>query len=476
MSLSLKRALPNEMGVAPEKIIKVLDEIEKNQIGVHGIMVMRHNNVIAEGWYKPYRPDYTHVLFSLSKSFTSSAIGLAIDEGLISLDDKIYTFFEDLLPFGACENIYKITIRNLLTMASGHSEIPMLICDPQEEDMRYKFMTSYVDLEPGSKFVYNTPATYMLSAIISKVTGQNVFDYLTPRLFEPMGIENIRWETDKNGISLGGIGLNLKTEDIAKFGTMLLNKGVFEGRRILPEWWVNEATAKQIENENFAPDWYQGYGYQFWRCQPEDSFRADGAWGQYCLVLPREDMVIAINGGMPEMQTLLTIIWDNLITDLSDIPLEFDEGKQRELEERLNSLKIQTPEGLKISGIAKQYSGVKYELSDNEAGVTHIKFDFGEVNSVTFYRGEESFTAKIGYGDFIESDTFVKAEDAKSYSSFFFEKTACVGAWSCGIHHLTMAYNTTPFIDNFDVQFSDKGIYIEHTRNTVGKKSKIYGR
>lgn len=99
MSLSLKRALPNEMGVAPEKIIKVLDEIEKNQIGVHGIMVMRHNNVIAEGWYKPYRPDYTHVLFSLSKSFTSSAIGLAIDEGLISLDDKIYTFFEDLLPF-----------------------------------------------------------------------------------------------------------------------------------------------------------------------------------------------------------------------------------------------------------------------------------------------------------------------------------------------------------------------------------------
>ena len=219
----LPRALPKDMHVSSKKILDFINAIEENQLGLHSFMLTRKGTVIAEGYWNPYNEDSTHMLFSLSKSFTSTAIGFAVQEGLLHLSDRVISFFPDRLPCAPCENMQKMEIRHLINMCTGHDIEPPLL----GEDRVYQFLTSYVALEPGSRFLYNTPATYMLSAILQTVTGQTVFEYLQPRLFGPLGIENIWWESCPKGINAGGFGLNLKTEDIAKFSVFLLQKGIY---------------------------------------------------------------------------------------------------------------------------------------------------------------------------------------------------------------------------------------------------------
>lgn len=179
--------------------------------------------------------------------------------------------------------------------------------------------------KPGTHFVYNTPGTYTLSAIVTKVTGQTVLEYLKPRLFEPLGIENPRWDASAEGNSLGGYGLFVRTEDIAKFGQLYLQKGKWNGKQLIPEKWVEQATSKQVDNDKaghakMGGDWTQGYGFQFWRCQ-HNAFRGDGKDGQFCVVIPDKDVVIAITALTGDMQAELNVVWDKLLPALGDKPL-----------------------------------------------------------------------------------------------------------------------------------------------------------
>lgn len=176
----LPRALPHEMGIEPKAILNFIDKLEEQQLGIHSFMLMRHNKVVAEGWWNPMKPQYNHMLFSLSKSFTSTAIGFAVQEKLLSVEDYVVSFFPDKLPTEPCENMKKMKIKHLLNMCTGHSAEPYTTFNPAlaGSDWVYNFLTSYVDREPGSLFVYNTPATYMLSAILQKITGITIFDYL----------------------------------------------------------------------------------------------------------------------------------------------------------------------------------------------------------------------------------------------------------------------------------------------------------
>ncbi len=201
-------------------------------------------------------------------------------------------------------------VRHLLSMSTGHAEDTTRYLREEKDGNWVKaFLAQPVEYEPGTHFLYNSGATYMLSAIVQKLSGLKVVDYLRPRLFEPLGIENPRWETWPQGINTGGWGLNINTEDIARFGQLYLQSGMWHGQRLVPAAWIEEATARQVSNgSNPDSDWEQGYGYQFWRCR-HNAYRGDGAFGQYCLVMPDQDAVLAITSGVSDMQAVLNVIW-----------------------------------------------------------------------------------------------------------------------------------------------------------------------
>jgi CubicO group peptidase (beta-lactamase class C family) len=274
---------------------------------MQGFMLLRHGNVAAEGWWAPYTPQSPHQLYSLSKSFTSSAIGLAVAEGLLTVDDPVMKFFSDDVPANPSENLKAMRVRHLLSMNTGHHEdttqrvfqngrqLNLFTMDArhkansdgqtlkgQDDNWPRVFLSLPVEHEPGTWFVYNTAATYKLSAIITKLTGETLLDYLRPRLFEPLGIENPRWDTDPRGINIGGSGLHITLADIARFGQLYLQKGIWHGQRILTEAWIAEASKATSDNSNVEtnPDWCVGSGSQSGICR-YDCYRGDGAFGQY---------------------------------------------------------------------------------------------------------------------------------------------------------------------------------------------------
>jgi CubicO group peptidase (beta-lactamase class C family) len=366
----LPRNTPESMGVTSSALLDFVNEVEASDNELHSFMLLRHGQVIAEGWWAPYAAGHPHTLFSLTKSFTSTAVGLAIAEGRLSIEDPVLGFFPEDAPKRPSKNLRAMRVRHLLSMSTGH------LADSTEKAVTNRqgnwvkgFFSMPVKHAPGAPFVYNSAASHVLSAIVQKVSGIPIKEYLTPRLFEPLGIEGMRWETDPRGINTGGWGLSLKTEDIARFGQMYLQKGVWEGQRILPEPWVERATSKQVRNDldpESPFDWKQGYGFQFWRCQ-YNAYRADGAFGQFCIVMPDQDAVLAITSGVANMQSVLTLVWKHILPAMGSAPLPVDTATQRKLSTRLADLCLDPPQGNGAPGWVGQRS---YRLEDNpfEAG------------------------------------------------------------------------------------------------------------
>ena len=312
-----------------------LQAVSDSAEDLHSVMVLQHGKVLAE---KFFVPDTAHILNSVSKTFTATAVGFAIEEGLLHLDDKIVDLFPESVPDQVQEKATRITVRNLLTMNAGHAKDPTNAIRNGEGDWIRAFLEWPVEYEPGTCYCYNSLGTYLLSAAVQKVSGQKVVDYLESRLWQPLGIEKPRWLESPAGINTGGWGLYLRTEDLARMGLCLLSGGQFRGRQVIPAGWVREMSARQVPcvnaglNQNqlkeilaaqpdipyFQPensDWVQGYGYQMWRCR-HNAFRADGANGQYILVLPEQDAVIVTTAHIPNMQQEINLIWDHLLPAL----------------------------------------------------------------------------------------------------------------------------------------------------------------
>ena len=302
---SLPRSTPEAQGVSSALIREFIETADAQVNSMHSFMLVRHGHVVAEAWWAPESAQKPHILWSLSKSFTSTAVGLAVEDGKLSIDDHVLKFFPDDEPEEPSDNLKAMRIRDLLTMNAGHqNELNWRAA----EHWAKAFLAHPVPHEPGTHFRYNTPATYMLSGIVQKVTGETVLEYLTPRLFEPLGIEKPKWDVSPQGISIGGYGLYLRTEDIAKFGQLYLQHGKWNGKQILPAEWVDQASSKQVPNgDNAESDWNQGYGFQFWRCR-HNAYRGDGKDGQFCIVLPEQDAVIAITANTGNMQGELNVV------------------------------------------------------------------------------------------------------------------------------------------------------------------------
>ncbi len=360
LAVELPRSAPESHGVSSTAILSFVDAADRDIDALHSFMLLRHGHLLAEGWWAPYHAEAPHSLYSLSKSFTSTAVGLAIDEGKLRLDDTVLQFFPDQAPSEPSQHLKQMRVHDLLRMSTGQQSEPRRADD---EPWVKTFLAHPVPFKPGTHFLYNTSGTYMLSAIVQEATGQTVLDYLRPRLFEPLGIERPTWETCPAGITAGGYGLNIRTEDIARFGQLYLQQGQWQGKQLVPEAWVAAATARQTSNgSNPNSDWDQGYGYQFWRCR-HGIYRGDGAFGQYCIVLPEQDAVIAITSGVRDMQSVLNLVWDKLLPAFGETPLPANEEESQKLKQRLETLSLPIPKG---TTAGPDVQGRNYAFPPNE--------------------------------------------------------------------------------------------------------------
>ena len=310
--------------------------------------------------------------------------------------------------------------------------------------------------KPGTHFLYNTSATYMLSAIVQKATGQTVLDYLQPRLFEPLGIEHPTWETSLQGISAGGYGLSVRTEDIARFGQLYLQKGKWNGKQIVPESWVETATARQTSNgSNPKSDWDQGYGYQFWRCR-NGGYRGDGAFGQYCIVLPEQDAVIAITSGLGDMQAVLNLVWDKLLPAMKSSPLSANVEARKALDETMAHLSLKMPED---RGTPETYSAKNYKFEANNRKLEAVRLE-ANGDDVTLVLREEGVEKRIACG----KRSWRKGR--LGLGTFAEQPMAASGGWSGeGIYTTKISFYETPFAMTIRLKFSGDQVVMESQTN-----------
>ena len=302
-----------------------LDSFQSKNMDLHSVMILKDGKVTYERWFGEHSPTKLHEMFSVSKTWTCMAAGFAIQENLFSLDDKIISFFPNDLPETVSENLAEMRIRDILTMSTGHDfnqtwtwiEAGNIPTDPWE---RYFFAQPVVH-KPGTTWLYNSLATHMISALIQKLTGEKLIDYLTPRLFEPLGITGVRWNDTPSGVNIGGWGFFAKTEDNAKLGQLILQKGKWNGEQLLSEAWMEEATSQKIlQDPNVQPeqsdsDFHQGYGFQIWRSR-HNTFQANGMNCQFIIMMPDKNAVVIITADTGEYQTVLNLVWEHLLPAL----------------------------------------------------------------------------------------------------------------------------------------------------------------
>ena len=336
----LPRSAPSDQGVDPAAILGFLDALEQRpDIEMHSLMVVRHGRVVAEGWWAPYSADRPQLLYSLSKSFTSTAAAFAQAEGLLDLDDPVISHFPEFAADITDPRSRSMKIRHIAAMASGHTRetVDEAVERDREEPVR-GFLLIPPDRDPGSVFAYNQPCTYTLASIIQRNAGMTLTRYLRPRLFDPLGIGSVGWHTFGSGREQGFTGLHARTEDIAKLGLLYLQQGRWEGTQLIPPEWVAEATSKQVSNPGEAnPDWRQGYGFQFWMSR--HGYRGDGAFGQFCVILPEHDAVIVTTAYTLDMQAMLDAMWAHLLPGLV-ITASSGAAAQSKLSDRLASLEL----------------------------------------------------------------------------------------------------------------------------------------
>lgn len=437
-----------------KSLLDFFDQIGRHELELNTFMLLQDGTVAAEFWREPYRRNCPQLLYSLSKSFTSIAVGIAWDRGLLNLEDKVISFFPDKLPENVSPNLEKMTIHHLLSMNAGHED-NIYAEVVKERDWVKAYLSMDVKHEPGTHYRYSTHSTYMLSAILERVTGQSLVDFLMPVLFGPLGIGRPVWETCPVGIAAGGMGLSIPTEGIARFGQMLLSKGVYDGQRIVSERYIELATTEQSDNRAAASpnrmDSAQGYGYQFHLCR-KGAYRGDGSFGQLCFVAPKEKIVIAATSSFPSMQplhTLLDLIYEYVFDRSPEDPSR--------LHQQLAVLSTSSlPAFLPVPGNAPDLHKRCYTLEDNPLALKKIRFnqatdklelllidDNGSEQMLPF-----SFTQRASATSLFVKDLALHTQEVVTFA-----------AWTAADSlRLTLYFIETPYVVSFTIRFMDKTI------------------
>ncbi|MFJ5558626.1 serine hydrolase domain-containing protein [Streptomyces sp. NPDC093250] len=346
----LPTADPAAQGVDASGVHAFLDALEADpDIEPHSLMILRHGHLVAAGWWAPYTARRPHLLYSLSKSFTATAAALAEAEGLIDFDAPVLSYFPEFEADITDPRSRAMLVRHVASMASGHEDetVDATYGTDPHEPVR-GFLLQPPQRDPGTVFAYNQPCTYTLGAIVQRVTGQTLTAYLRPRLFDPLGIGETLWQRDRTGREIGFSGLHAATDAVARLGQLYLDDGVWRGERLLPEGWVARASHRHIPTAGATlvgdrQDSIRGYGYQFWMSR--HGFRGDGAYGQFCIVLPEHDAVIAATSGTERMQEYLDLVWQHLLPAFRPGPLTGRDDADTALRERLDALALPPADG-----------------------------------------------------------------------------------------------------------------------------------
>ena len=454
----MEPATPESQGVPSEAILKFIDGCEKTfdagDLGaMHGFVIVRHGKVIAEGSWKPFDTlNETHMLYSHSKSFTSSAIGLLADRGKIDLDERIVDIFSNEVPAKVSENLAQLRVRDLLTMNVGKKD--HLLRDGG--DWVKEFLSKDFFRKPGTGFKYDSDATYMLAAIVEKKSGMKMMDYLQKNMFDQIGITKAWTTCSPQGIPCGGWGMNMTTRELARFGQLYLNRGDWDGKRVLSSDWVSLATTRQtwsgwqnvgVKALGEGTDWEQGYGFQFWRCR-HGAYRADGAGGQYTVVIPEKDMVVSAHAGLGDFPKELDLIWDNLLPVLKDAPLAENPSAQKKLADRLAKLAIKPVE---FARARKWTTPFEFSLRENSRGFKSVRFDpkdgGGCICTLVTRAGEQKFPA--GTGEWQKGSIRIDTENYEGLGAYIGEhKTmASCGFVTGGFHLKAYLTGTTGYLE-----------------------------
>lgn len=489
MALPLQRAIPEDVGVSSRQLASFVNRFFSLK-WTHGLVVLRHGRIVAEAYRSPCSPADRHQLFSLSKSFTSTALGIALGEGRIkSIDAPILPFFPEYDSARITPRMRRVTLRHLLTMSMGRASCGLwgdryaALADAFRDsadaaDMgavarRFavgdenfgngepwvkNLLEDELADEPGTVFTYNSAATFLISAVLQKVTGMTLTEYLRPRLFAPLGFSgDLVWDTTPDGIDRGGTGLNLTVREIAAAGQFWLRGGILQdGRRIVPENYFKAATTRQIENDGpgRSKDWCQGYGFQFWQCQ-HGAFRGDGASGQLAVMLPGLDAVVAATAGLRDMQKELDAIWDGLLPAFSGSAIAHDNAGVAALREAENSQRFEFgPDGA-VSDALPMGECVAFGAGANPYGITSVSFEqdaFGVSADVAFGDG---FVDRIRAGWTCPASA-VLGRLMRGHSFEVFSKAH----WSSpGVLKVTMAVTRTTQFFEITVDFNERVVH-----------------
>lgn len=401
--IEFERVTPETVGIPSVAIERLLDKLESGFTEPHGLMIMRHGKICAEGWWSPFAPGIRHGLQSHTKTYAATAVGIAYTEGLLKLEDKIIDIFKEEAPAEPSENLKKLTVHDVLCMGCGMDEMPQ-----PSKNWIHDFLATPVNHIPGTQFMYNSTGSTLLGAIVKKLTGLGLHEYLKSRLFEKIGIaaDNLRWICMPDGIEAGGFGLYATTEDNLRLMKLYADGGVWNGERILAEDFVARATSMQIDSSTEAlknppaKDNFVGYGYQIWMCCPEGVYRADGAMGQFTIVFPDKDMIIAITenaSGAHWAQKTLDVVWEFLQEINDDEKLNEDVNESYRLANRLKRLALPKPLFAPFSSKIEEINNVEYLVNKGSFSFeSPIDFTmsglkpFSQISSFSFNFNNES--------------------------------------------------------------------------------------
>jgi CubicO group peptidase (beta-lactamase class C family) len=408
----------------------LLDRLEERSVECHSLMIVRRGHVVAEGWWAPYSAERPHLLYSLTKSFTSIAVGLVIADGLLALDDRVVDVLPDHVPDGISEQARRLTVHHLLSMTAGNREDSLTEAWELEPDDLVKgfLRVPFPDAE-GTRHTYDNSTTYVLARMVERVTGRDLRDLLDERLFEPMGIDHAEWDTVASGAAFGFHGLHLTTEAIAAFGELLLRSGRWGDRQLVPREWVKLATSRHIETlplPNWAPnpDFLSGYGYQFWMSR--HGYHGHGSFGQYCVVVPDHDLVIAVTGSVDPTNELPGLFWDCLFPGLDDPGTAEDDEV---LAERLRGLSLAPVPG---SADPERFVRAKADGSASDSPLpdgTSVTLD--AVDNGWLLRLGAGLEIAVGYGEWRESSPLGRP-------------IVATGAWQDGTYVAELYVITSP--------------------------------
>jgi CubicO group peptidase (beta-lactamase class C family) len=471
---TIPHSTPENLGISPDAIVSFIKAIESNSIEMHTFKIIRHGQIAIEGAWAPYHMDDPHILFSLSKTVSATAIGLAVQEGLLTVDDLLIDIFPEYVTKEIAVNMADLRIRHVLAMATGHDvETGEIQRKHSDDDWIKAFFDTPLVHPPGTYFLYNSGGSFMLSAIIQKVTGVPLIDYVRPRLFDPLGIEYAEWEANPRGMSVGASGLHMTVDAVARLGLLFLQKGMFNGTRILTEAWVEEASSYHTNNNpnnERASDWKSGYGYQMWRNLQPGAYRGDGAFGQFCIILPDLNAVIAITAGTNKNVRIAELVNEHLIpafTDVEPIIEAAAADASHALHQTIARLAYIPPFIQADCSESSRISGSIYNLEANTKQAHAVSFTFDDEHTCTFRtwdaRGEHMI--RCGSQDWIIGETLATENEWVEPIKTAWA-VAASGTWQDEMTYvMTWRFIRTSFVCTVTCRFDGDRVSIDYARN-----------